>query len=70
MSQFDQIFDGIRNSENYEENARLLEYLGNIIRENIRRISESEKNEIKKFALSEMERILNVIPKAKNYREK
>ncbi len=69
MSQFDQIFDGIRNSENYEENARLLEYLGNIIRENIRRIPESEKNEIKKFALSEMERILNVIPKAKNYRE-
>lgn len=70
MAQFDEIFNDIQNSNDYEENARLLQYLGNVLKANMAKLPAEEKLSIKDFALKEMQRLIEVIPSAKNYREK
>jgi hypothetical protein len=70
MAQFDEIFNDIQNSNDYEENARLLQYLGNVLKSNMAKLPAEEKISIKDFALKEMQKLIEVIPSAKNYREK
>lgn len=70
MAQFDEIFNDIQNSNDYEENARLLQYLGNVLKSNMAKLPAEEKISIKDFALKEMQKLIEVIPLAKNYREK
>ncbi|MDE5616820.1 MAG: hypothetical protein K2I78_03435, partial [Clostridia bacterium] len=70
MAQFDEIFNDIKNSNDFEENARLLQYLGNVLKNNINKIPTSERESIQNFALGEMQRLIDVIPNTKNYREK
>lgn len=70
MAQFDEIFNDIKSSNDYEENARLLQYLGNVLKANMAKLPAEEKLSIKDFALKEMQRLIEVIPSAKNYREK
>lgn len=70
MAQFDEIFNDIQNSNDYEENARLLQYLGNVLKANMAKLPAEEKISIKDFALKEMQKLIEVIPSAKNYREK
>ncbi len=62
--------DCIQNSNDYEENARLLQYLGNVLKSNMAKLPAEEKISIKDFALKEMQKLIEVIPLAKNYREK
>lgn len=70
MAQFDEIFNDIQNSNDYEENARLLQYLGNMLKSNMAKLPAEEKISIKDFALKEMQKLIEVIPSVKNYREK
>ena len=70
MAQFDEIFNDIQNSNDYEENARLLQYLGNVLKSNMAKLPAEEKISIKDFALKEMQKLIEVIPSANNYREK
>ena len=51
MAQFDEIFNDIQNSNDYEENARLLQYLGNVLKSNMAKLPAEEKISIKDFAL-------------------
>ena len=53
MAQFDEIFNDIQNSNDYEENARLLQYLGNVLKSNMAKLPAEEKISIKDFALKE-----------------
>ena len=48
----------------------MLQYLGNVLKSNMAKLPAEEKISIKDFALKEMQKLIEVIPSAKNYREK
>lgn len=69
MTKFDEIFETVKNNKNYEENARIMKYVGNIL-QNAKRISKEESECVKNFAVGEMKRLLSEIPLAETYKEK
>lgn len=70
MSAFKEITDGIRNTAGYKEKSDLTHYLCNILQNLKRRVDAQDSDFLKNFALSEMEKLIAVIPATENYREK
>ena len=74
MSKFETFFENAKNSDDYEQNAHVIEYLGNILKsiaQNPKKpLPPEETHAIREFAAAEMKRLLNAIPKAGTYREK
>lgn len=58
------------NKEDYLTNARLVEYLSNYIDSNKNSVNHNNQNYIKQFVLSELKRIIEVIPSKSEYKEK
>ncbi len=67
MTQFDQIFNELKSSNDYLSNGRGAQYLTNVL-QNSKKITPSDKAECKKFALGEMQRLIREIPLAESYR--
>lgn len=70
MSNFDKIFHDVSNNNNYDENTRILQYLGKVIKDAGNKIPASDLNSAKNFAISEMRKLITKIDDAKTYREK
>ncbi len=74
MSKFETFFENAKNSDDYEQNAHVIEYLGNILKniaQNPKKpLPPEETHAIREFAATEMKRLLDAIPKAGTYREK
>lgn len=70
MFQFEKMFDNIKQSGNFAENARLMEYLGNVLKNSKKPWDKAELEYIGNFVLGEMQRLIDAIPKAQNYKAK
>lgn len=74
MSQFETFFENTKNSNDFVQNAQVMEYLGNVLK-NIAQnpknpLPPEETHAIREFAAAEMKRLLDAIPKAGTHREK
>lgn len=69
MKQFDTVFEDVKKDKNYEEKARIMQYVGNVLR-NAKNTPEAQTREIREFAVSEMRELLTEIPKTQTYKEK
>ena len=69
MSQFENMFAHVKNNDNFEENARLMQYAGNMLK-HTQKLSASESDYIRNFTVSEMDRLIKTIPQAGSYAEK
>lgn len=70
MSQFDELFENVKNSDDYEQNARLMHFVGNVLKNARRTVSDKDAAEIKSFALGEMDKLTAKIPAAESYEKK
>lgn len=68
MSQITNMLDSVRNTDKYDEHARLLQYIGKILMSN--RLPAADLNYIVRFSVDEMKRLLTVIPSAAPYKKK
>ena len=66
---FTEILNKLKNTTDYEESGRVLLYLGNVIKDTNKASSE-DLSEIIRFAVEEMKRLLDVIPKEESYKIK
>lgn len=69
MSQFENMFAHVKNNDNFEENARLMQYAGNMLK-HMTKLPASESDYIRNFTVSEMDRLIKVIPQTQSYAEK
>lgn len=69
MPQFEALLKVVRDAGDYEEKARAMQYVGNVLK-NAKNIPATEKKYIADFTLSEMRRLTDAIPEEKSYKEK
>lgn len=69
MTQYDMLFKHMEESNDFEENGRLAQYITNILQYS-RNITVGDRLAFRNFALGEMQRLTNLIPITANYRTK
>ncbi len=70
MSNYDSIFEAIKNSKNYREKAQMTMYIVKNIEQNRKKLKKDDAEALKRFAVNEIPLLLSVIEGAKNYKEK
>ncbi|MDR2201742.1 MAG: hypothetical protein LBP26_03110 [Clostridiales bacterium] len=70
MSRFWELFEKIKASDNYERNARLLQVLINSLKRGKTRATEEDLTAIYDFVIGEAKKLVDLIPKAADYRSK
>lgn len=70
MSQFDTIFENVKDSDNYEQNGRIMQYVGNVIKNAKKPLPAEETKALRRFTAEEMKKLIEIVPQAENYRKK
>jgi hypothetical protein len=67
MPQLESVFEKIKNSNEYEENAKILEVWLNSFKRGKKPVSNEDLNAIKGFIFVEMKKLIDLIPKTADY---
>ena len=70
MAQFSEILNHIKETESYDQKARMLSVIVKFIETKKGKIPQDDKAELVGFAFAEIKKILFAIPEAENYRQK
>lgn len=71
MSKFTQMLEGIESSNDFDANACALQYICNMLEGGgAKSLTKADAAELKRFAISEMRRLIAAIPEAENYKLK
>ena len=71
MSKFTQMLEGIESSNDFDANACALQYICNMLEGGgAKSLTKADAAELKRFAISEMRRLIAAIPEAENYKSK
>ena len=70
MAQFSEILNHIKETESYDQKARMLSVIVKFIETKKGKIPQDDKTELVNFAFVEIKKLLFAIPEAENYRQK
>lgn len=70
MAKFDKIFEDINSSNDYKQNTTIAQYLGHVIKNGITKLTASDLDSARNFAISQMRKLIGEIKIAKTYKEK
>ncbi len=70
MPNFKELFNNIKDNNDYQNKARLMQYIGNVLKNTKKPVSAQDFEAIVDFTISEMKKLIEVLPKAENYEQK
>ncbi len=70
LPNFKELFNSIKDNDDYQNKARLMQYIGNVLKNTKKPISLQDFNVIVDFTVSEIKKLIEAIPKAENYEQK
>ena len=70
LPNFKELFNSIKDNDDYQNKARLMQYIGNVLKNTKKPVSLQDFNVIVDFTVSEIKKLIEAIPKAENYEQK